>query len=122
MLSYVTLGSDDLQADAPFFDTVLGHLGCKRIMELPHGIIWGSQLGAPSLGLLNPFNKQAASVGNGTMVALAAASREQVDSVWQLVQTLGGADEGAPGERFPGFYAAYFRSPTGHKFAVVKMG
>lgn len=122
MLSYVTLGSNDLAADAPFFDALMGHMGYKRVMELPRGIIWGSHPGAPSLGLLTPFDGQPASVGNGTMVALNAKSREEVDSAWKLAQTNGGVDEGAPGERFPGFYAAYFRSPVGHKFAIVKMG
>ena len=122
MINYITLGSNDVAADAPFFDTLVAHLGGKRLMELPHGIIWGTQFGAPSIGLLKPFNKETASVGNGTMVALNAKSREEVDSTWKLALANGGADEGAPGERMPGFYAAYFRSPTGHKFAITKMG
>jgi hypothetical protein len=35
---------------------------------------------------------------------------------------LGGADEGAPGERGPGFYNAYFRDLDGNKFCLFKIG
>lgn len=122
MISYITLGTDDLAADAGFFDTLMTHLGHKRVMEMPRGIIWGSQLGAPSLGLMTPFDGQTATIGNGTMVALNTRSRDEVDSAYQLALSHGATDEGKPGERFPGFYAAYFRSPKGHKFALVKMG
>ena len=122
MLSYVSVGTNNLQADAAFFDAVLGRMGYKRVMEPPRGVIWGEQMGKPCFGLLTPFDGQPATVGNGTMVALNAKSREEVDAVWKHVIELGGVDEGAPGERFPGFYTAYFRTPSGHKMNVVKLG
>ena len=59
------------------------------------------------------IDKRPATVGNGTMVALGAASREQVDAVHAKALELGGSDEGAPGQRWPGFYAAYFRDLDG---------
>ena len=34
----------------------------------------------------------------------------------------GATDEGAPGERMPGFYGAYFRDLDGNKVCVFKMG
>ena len=34
----------------------------------------------------------------------------------------GGTSEGPPGERFPGFYAAYFRDPDGNKIMVMRLG
>jgi catechol 2,3-dioxygenase-like lactoylglutathione lyase family enzyme len=30
----------------------------------------------------------------------------------------GATDEGAPGQRFEGFYAAYFRDPDGNKLCI----
>ena len=33
----------------------------------------------------------------------------------------GHPDEGAPGERFPGFYAGYFRDPDGNKLNAFVM-
>ncbi|RZM31344.1 MAG: VOC family protein, partial [Sphingomonas sp.] len=72
-----------------------------------------------------PYDGAAATAGNGTMVALAADSREQVDQVYAKAIELGGADEGAAGTRGPeemGFYGAYFRDPDGNKLCVFKMG
>ena len=60
--------------------------------------------------------------GNGTMVALTAKDRTQVDEFYAHAKTLGCTCEGAPGERMPGFYAAYFRTPDGHKMNIFKMG
>jgi len=77
------------------------------------------------LAIGKPYDGQDATVGNGTMVALAADTREQVDQVYAKAIELGGADEGAPGSRGPeqmGFYGAYFRDPDGNKLCVFKMG
>ena len=45
----------------------------------------------------------------------------QVDAVYAKAIELGGTDEGAPGERFPGFYAAYFRDLDGNKLNICHM-
>ena len=71
---------------------------------------------------MKPANGQAASVGNGTMVAIAAKDRAQVDAFYAHCKEHGCTCEGAPGERMPGFYAAYFRTPEGHKMNIFKMG
>jgi predicted lactoylglutathione lyase len=122
MLSYITLGTNDLEKDAPFYDAIFEQMGYKRLMKLPRGIFWGEVFGKPSVGVMMPFDGEPASVGNGTMVALNAKSREEVEAVWKLAQEHGAIDEGAPGERMPGFFAAYFRTTAGHKFAIVKLG
>jgi len=56
------------------------------------------------------------------MVALAVASRGDVDRLHALAIGLGATDEGKPGERFPGFYAAYFRDLDGNKLNFFHMG
>ena len=56
------------------------------------------------------------------MVALGADSRDTVDRVYAKAIELGGSDEGAPGQRFDGFYAAYFRDLDGNKLNVCYMG
>lgn len=55
------------------------------------------------------------------MVALEAKDRAQVDALHARALELGGTDEGAPGERFPGFYAAYFRDLDGNKLNISCM-
>ena len=123
MLAYTTLGTHDLGRAADFYDAVLAELGAKRFMEEPdYYIAWGNSEHGAGLGITNPFNKEPASVGNGTMVALGATSREQVDRVYAKAIELGGTDEGAPGQRYPGLYAAYFRDLDGNKLNCCYMG
>ncbi|MCQ8896180.1 hypothetical protein NQT62_06975 [Limnobacter humi] len=85
-------------------------------------MFWGIDLGKPFIGVMKPFDGKAAACGNGTMVAMPVSSREQVDQMYQLALRLGSTCEGAPGERMPGFYAAYFRTPQGYKMNFFKMG
>lgn len=123
MIAYTTLGTADLPRAAAFYDAVLAELGAKRFMEEPdYYIAWGNSEDGAGLGITWPFNKEAASVGNGTMVALAATRREQVDAVYAKAIELGGTDEGAPGQRYPGFYAAYFRDLDGNKLNCCYLG
>jgi predicted lactoylglutathione lyase len=56
------------------------------------------------------------------MTAFAVLKREQVDELHRLALSLGGTDEGAPGPRGEGFYAAYFRDLDGNKLAVTCFG
>jgi predicted lactoylglutathione lyase len=56
------------------------------------------------------------------MVALEAKDKAQVDRLHKLALSLGGADEGAPGQRSDGFYAGYFRDPDGNKLNAFVMG
>ncbi len=123
MLAYATLGTRDMDKAAAFYDEVLGVLGARRFMEeAGYFIAWGNSQEGAGLGITYPFDKQPATVGNGTMVALGASSREQVDAVYNKAIGLGGTDEGGPGQRSPGFYAAYFRDLDGNKLNVCFMG
>jgi catechol 2,3-dioxygenase-like lactoylglutathione lyase family enzyme len=121
MIGYVTLGTNDREKSARFYDAVCGELGAGRMMENEQFIAWGVPGGGAGIGITRPFDEQAAGVGNGVMVALEASDHAQVDRVYQIALANGGTDEGAPGERFPGFYAAYFRDPDGNKLNAHKM-
>jgi catechol 2,3-dioxygenase-like lactoylglutathione lyase family enzyme len=118
MIGYVTLGTNDLPRAAAFYDSLLAVLGASRQMQTDAFVAWGTQPGLPGLGVTMPFNKQAASVGNGVMVALQVDSKEQVHAVHAKALELGGTDEGAPGARSPEFYAGYFRDLDGNKLNV----
>ena len=69
-----------------------------------------------------PFDGNAATVGNGVMVALVMESQGKVDALHKKAMELGATDEGAPGPRGPGFYAGYFRDPDGNKLNAFFMG
>jgi catechol 2,3-dioxygenase-like lactoylglutathione lyase family enzyme len=106
MIGYVTLGTNNLPRAAAFYDSLLAEIGAKRMMENEQFVAWSVTPSSPGLGITKPFDKKAASVGNGVMVAL----------------QLGGADEGAPGPRGEGFYAGYFRDLDGNKLNFFVAG
>ncbi len=122
MIGYVTLGTSDLTRAAAFYDAIAAELGTQRMFVTETFIAWGTPGGAPGIGLTLPFDGQPPSVGNGVMVALAAADTAQVDRLYALAIAHGGSDEGAPGYRGDGeFYAGYFRDPDGNKLNAFVM-
>lgn len=122
MLGYVTLGTNDLDRAAKFYDAIAEAMGTKRMMEWPGAIAWGEPGGGAGIGLTKPFDGNAASVGNGVMAAFAAKDKAQVDKVHAVALANGGACEGPPGPRGEGFYAGYFRDPDGNKLNAFVMG
>jgi predicted lactoylglutathione lyase len=123
MIGYVTLGTNDFARAARFYDALLAELGAKRAMEMGESFIaWAAAPGSPMLSIIKPYDKKAATVGNGVMVALVASSKAQVDALHRKALELGGKDEGAPGPRGDGFYAGYFRDLDGHKLNAFFIG
>jgi catechol 2,3-dioxygenase-like lactoylglutathione lyase family enzyme len=122
MIGYVTLGTNDLPRAAAFYDALLAEIGARRTMEFDRGIAWGVSESSPQLGVMTPFNKQPATHGNGTMIALVVNQRDKVDTLYKKALELGGTDEGRPGERGGGFYAEYFRDLDGNKLNVFCIG
>ena len=121
MIGYVTLGTNDLARGAKFYDAIAAELGVGRMMEFDTFIAWGKWDGGAGIGLTKPFDGNAASVGNGVMVALEAKDQDQVQRLYDIALANGGTDEGAPGPRGPGFYAGYFRDPDGNKLNAFVM-
>ncbi len=127
MIGYVTVGTSDLERAARFYDPLAAELGVGRMMEFDSFIAWGDADGAPGIAATKPFDGKPASVGNGTMVALEAKDRAQVQRLYDIALANGGSDEGAPGPRGEPddnglvFYAAYFRDPDGNKLNAFLM-
>ena len=124
MIGYVTLGTNDMATAAAFYDKLCAEFGVGRMMEDENFIAWANPGQGAGIGLTKPFDGNAASVGNGVMVAFQAKDSEQVDKVYKLaVEELGAICEGPAGPRGDGsFYAGYFRDPDGHKLNVFCMG
>jgi predicted lactoylglutathione lyase len=123
MIGYVTLGTNDIDRAAEFYDVLLLEIGASRMMESEKFVAWAVDPDQPALSVTKPFDGEAASVGNGVMVALAVNNRDKVDALYQKALDLGGSDEGAPGPRGDScFYAAYFRDLDGNKLNAFCMG
>ena len=125
MIAYATVGSNDFAASAKFFDAVLGALGHKRVHDYSEGgfLAYASSPDDEiKLWLCKPFDGQPATVGNGSMLGFAAASRAQVNAFHAAALANGGSCEGPPGAREaygPTMYLAYVRDPLGNKFSAV---
>ncbi|WP_380872574.1 glyoxalase [Sphingomonas sp. DBB INV C78] len=122
MISYATVGSNDFGKSLPFFTELLGTQGVAKLFDHPRGGTLFAKDGRLVLGVLTPANGEQAAPGNGTMVAFDMPSREAVDAFHAKALALGATDEGAPGERAPGFYMAYFRDLEGNKFCACRLG
>jgi predicted lactoylglutathione lyase len=122
MIGYVTLGTNDIERAAQFYDQLLSELGAKRFMDTETFIAWVASPKGAALSVTKPFDGNPASVGNGVMVALRMDSNEKVDALYRKAIELGAKDEGAPGPRGAGFYAGYFRDLDGNKLNAFCMG
>jgi catechol 2,3-dioxygenase-like lactoylglutathione lyase family enzyme len=122
MIGYITLGTNDFERAAAFYDELLAVYGAKRALQTDKMILWSSgKPGRPSLGIIKPYNCNPASAGNGTMVALGIDQPSKVDAMHKAALALGATDEGAPGPRGGGFYGCYFRDLDGNKLCVFCM-
>ena len=126
MLLYVTLGTNDLERSKIFYDSVMATLGFARHVTNIDEIGYGP---APApetprncfVWITLPFLKLPATWGNGTLIALPAATRKAVDAFHRVAMAHGGIDEGGPGLRpyHPAFYSCYVRDPDGNKLSAV---
>ena len=121
MIGYVTLGTNDRAKAVAFYDALCGELGVGRMMDNDTFTAWGEPGGGAGISVTAPFDGKPATVGNGVMVAFEAKDEAQVQKLYDLALSHGGSDEGAPGPRGDGFYAAYFRDPDGNKLNAFIM-
>lgn len=122
MIGYVTFGTNDLQRAGRFYDAIAAEMGVGRMMDFDSFIAWGAPGGAAGIAATKPYDGQAATVGNGVMVALEAKDKEQVHRLHEIALANGGTCEGPPGPRGDSFYAGYFRDPDGNKLNAFIMG
>ncbi|MEM1112760.1 MAG: VOC family protein [Pseudomonadota bacterium] len=116
MFAYILIGTNDRERAKAFYDGLMPELGMERFMDFGHISFYGKSLTEPFLGVCTPIDRNDATLGNGSMVALAAESIDAVDRIYKKALELGASCEGEPGVRAAGFYCAYFRDPDGNKF------
>lgn len=139
MMMHVTLGSNNLERAAIFYDAVMPILNhARRPISLDNFIAYvptsgvgsGEAMGqfdktgrvAPFLCVCRPFDNRSASSGNGFHVAWVAADKSAVEAFHATALAHGGDDEGAPGYRphySADYFAAYVRDPDGNKLQAV---
>ncbi|MEM7219069.1 MAG: VOC family protein [Pseudomonadota bacterium] len=122
MIGYTTLGTNRMPEALAFYDALFALRGASRLMELDTFVLYGASMEEPCVAVVRPYDGNDASVGNGVMVALRTDSQDEVGALYTKALELGGSDEGEPGPRGDGFYAAYFRDLDGNKFCTFCLG
>src|SRR5690606_35587312 len=118
MLGCCTPGANRLDASAAFYEPIAQFFGHGRVLSTHRTTTRGTPGPGALFGLITPYDGQPATVGNGTMFGFATDSDAKVDRIYAHALANGGSCEGAPGERPPQFYGAYFRDPAGNKLVA----
>ena len=121
MIGYITLGTNNLENAVAFYDALFAEIDAGRFMQEDTFVAWAVSPDQPAFSVCQPYDGKAATVGNGNMIALTVDSTDKVDAVYAKAMALGGTDEGPPGSRMEGFYAAYFRDLDRNKLNVFFM-
>ena len=114
------VGTNDLEKSSKFYDAIFFHLGLKKFTttEKYVGYAHANNLNEVKFYITKPYNKNPATVGNGTMIAFLAETKEAVDKFHATALENGAFDEGAPGIRTDGNYYGYVRDLDGNKITA----
>ncbi|KRA66532.1 glyoxalase [Caulobacter sp. Root655] len=121
-VGYFTVGSNRLEEAKAFYDALLGSIGMASVHEHASGGRLYRGKGTGLFGVLGPYDGNPACIGNGSMGGFSFDSVEEVAAFHAKALELGATCEGAPGERMPGVYFAYFRDLDGNKLCGYRFG
>jgi len=123
MLHHVSVGVQDVNRAATFYDPVMKALGYKRVMEfLPYAIAYGESKARPEFWIQLPHNQKTATAGNGTHVGFSARSKAAVNAFHAAALKAGGSNDGEPGPRpdyGPEYYGAFIYDLDGNKIEAT---
>ena len=119
MISFVMVGTNNLDNATKFYDTLLDTIALQRVVtnEKYSGYASKLKLNEVEFYVTNPVNKDKATFGNGTQISFLVNSKDLVNNFYNTGIKLGGKDEGAPGIR-SGDYYCYLRDLDGNKICA----
>lgn len=122
VLGQLNLGTNDLERSEAFFSEFLSPVGGSRLFKTDRAVIYSVGESGARLCINKPYDGEPATNGNGTMAALFASSKEEVNAGHARAIALGATCGGEPGDRLDGIiYAAYFHDLDGNKFGLIYM-
>jgi catechol 2,3-dioxygenase-like lactoylglutathione lyase family enzyme len=124
MLDHVGFAVSDAERSRRFYEQALAPLGITLIKSVPPDKTeaGGTAHGFGSEGKPYFWIGDNEAVGQGTHVAFAAESRNQVDAFYEAALAAGGRDNGPPGIRphyHSNYYAAFVLDPDGTNIEAV---
>lgn len=116
-LNYVVLGTNNMEASIKFYDSLFEDTELNQVLANDRMTLW--QCEAFAFAVAIPFNEEAATNGNGTMIGLDVGSSDEVKRLYSKALELGGTCEGAPGVRSSRF-SAYVRDLDKNKICFFE--
>ena len=132
-INHLDLTVSDLAVSVPFYDALLGHLGFERLADAPGDRpVWhatDTRLRLFGIGLCAARPEQRGKAHDRFApglhhVAFHAASRDDVDGLYRLLQRIGATILDPPADYpqyWPVYYAVFFADPDGLKLEFVHM-
>ena len=115
MIGYSTIGVKDIEKAKKFYTELFD---ASVQVDIGRLAMIGKSTAEPMIAVCEPFDGNAPSCGNGSMVAFTASSKAEVDALYNKAISLGATSDGEPGQRIDDvFYGAYARDPDGNKMA-----
>jgi catechol 2,3-dioxygenase-like lactoylglutathione lyase family enzyme len=127
MLFHTMVGSNDIDRSRRFYDAVLGSLGAEaasvNMAGSGHQRLFYRNAGGTHFIVSQPINDEPATAANGSTVAFACSSPEQVKEFHDTAVANGGTsieDQPGPRESAMGMiHLAYVRDPDGNKLCGI---
>jgi len=120
MIGYSTIGVTDITKAKAFYTALFD---AEVQVDIGRLAMIGESTSSPMIAVCEPFDGNAPSCGNGSMVAFTASSKAEVDAFYNKAISLGATSDGEPGQRIEDvFYGAYVRDPDGNKLAFYIFG
>ena len=124
MISYVTIGTNDLERAAAFYDELLAIVGAKRSAKMVDRIyMWSA--GGNALAVAKPQNGERGTVGNGAMVSIEADSIDQVFAIYNKAIELGATEDTLRGLAAPApqvFSGTWTGTSSTSSFSRTRLG
>lgn len=116
-INYFVFGTNNMSDAVKFYDGIFESSGVNKIHDEGRMTLWST--GDFMFAIAEPFNGEAATFGNGTMVGLNLDSATEVERLHKKALALGGTDEGEPKVR-SGRFSAYVRDLDNNKICFYK--
>ena len=122
MINYLMVGTNRFDEAVKFYDALMTDMGAAQVYVTERNAGWGWGIGTTMFIVTTPYDREQATVGNGSMVAFDVETPERVDTLHARVLALGGTSEGDPGPRGEHLYVGYCRDLDGNKFNFICYG
>jgi predicted lactoylglutathione lyase len=116
-MNYFVFGTNDMPKAIQFYDSLFDGTEMNKIHAEGRMTLWAGE--DFMFALAEPFDGEAATAGNGTMVGFNLGSSAEVKRLYRKALEIGGTDEGEPGIR-SGRFSAYVRDLDENKICLFE--